>query len=104
MSTDGSSYEEETYSKGLNREDTLEHQIRIITNNYNNGKLAEFEWSIKALLPLLPKKIRVQFTPLPHDTSEECVEQHYQMFLNIQIKLEDDTNMVWNKKFIKTFE
>lgn len=98
---DDSFYSEETYSKGLSREDTLERQIRIITYFYSRGLWNEFEYSLKALIPLLPKLVRDQFKPLLHDTNK--VEDHYQQFMDIQEKLEADTNMIWKKKFIKTY-
>jgi len=101
---DDSFYDEETYSKGLNREDTLEAQIRLIASYYSKGLLDEFEWSLKALLPLLPKGVRDRFKPLQHDVGSEGVERHFQMFLEIQVFLESDTNMIWKKKFIKTYE
>jgi len=97
-------YDEETYSKGLNREDTLEYQNRIIANFYSRGLWDEFEYSLKALLPLLPQGIRIQFESLQHDTSIDGIERHYQMFYDIQDKMESDTNMIWKKKFIKTFQ
>ena len=68
-------YSEETYSKGLSREDTLERQIRIITYFYSRGLWDEFEHSLKALIPLLPKVVREQFTPLPHDKTK--VEEYW---------------------------
>lgn len=97
-------YEEETWSKGLSREDTLEKQIRFISYFYSKGLWNEFQYSLKILIPLLPKLIRDRFTPLPHAKSEEDIEQHYQQFLGIQTTLESDTNMIWRKKFIKTYE
>lgn len=96
-------YSEETYSKGLSREDTLEFQIRIIIKFYSTGQWDEFEYSIKALLPLLPSVIRNQFKPLKHNVTPTGVEEHYNQFLMIQDKLERDTNMIWKRKFIKTY-
>ena len=97
-------YEEETYSKALNREDTLERQMRMVTFFYSRGLWDEFEYSIKALISLLPKIVRTAFTPLEHNTSREGVEAHYNQFTDIQEKLESDTNMIFKKRFIKTFE
>ena len=96
--------DEETYSKGLSREDTLEKQIRLITYNYSKGLWDEFEYSLKALIPLLPKAIRKEFMPLDHDVSDGGIEKHYQQHTAIQALLESDTNMIWKKKFIKTYE
>jgi len=98
------SYEEETYSKGLSREDTLERQIRRITDYYSREEWDYFEYGIKILITLLPADVRCQFTPLDHNTSPPGIEKHYQQFTSIQEKLESDTNMIWKKKFIKTFE
>jgi len=97
-------YNEETYSKGLSREDTLEKQIRMVVYYYSKGMWNEFEYSLKALIPILPSMIREQFPPLTRDITPSGVEKHYQQFCNINSKLESDTNMVWKKKFIKTFE
>jgi len=97
-------YSEETYSKGLSREDTLEFQIRIIVKYYSSGMWNEFEYSLKALYPLLPSLIRERVKPLKHNITPVGVEEHYQWFLNIQEMLENDTNMIWKKKFIKTYE
>lgn len=98
------SYDEETYSKGLSREDTLEGQIRTCIAFYSRQEWHNFEFSLKALLLLLPYEIRKQFTPLQHDVSIYGVEKHYIQFLKIQNKLEKDTNMVWKKRFVKTYE
>jgi len=98
---DDSFYQEETYSHGLSREDTLEKQIRECTYFYSKGMWDEFEYSLKALIPLLPKVVRDQFPPLPHDIN--LIEDHYQQFMDINTKLEEDTNMIWKKKFIKTY-
>ncbi len=100
----GGYYDEETWSKGLSREDTLEKQVRIIASFYSKGLWNEFQYSLKILIPLLPKLIRDRFTPIPHAKSEEDIEKHYQQFLDIQVALELDTNMIWKKKFIKTYE
>ncbi|MBD3195205.1 MAG: hypothetical protein GF317_09130 [Candidatus Lokiarchaeota archaeon] len=100
--SDDAFYSEETYSKGLSREDTLEKQIRIITYFYSRGLWDEFEYSLKALLPLLPRVVREQFQALPHDINK--VEDHYNQFMDIQKLLESDTNMIWKKKFIKTYK
>lgn len=97
-------YSEETYSKGLSREDTLEKQFRLIAFHYSKGLWDEFEYSLKIIIPFLPKEIRGQFTPLKHDTSDSGLEKHYQQFLDIQDKIESDTNMIWKKRFIKTYE
>jgi len=97
-------YDEETYSKGLSREDTLEKQIRLIAYHYSKGLWDEFEYSLRILLPMLPKDVRTQFTPLKHDISANGVEIHYNQFQEIQEKIESDTNMIWKKRFIKTYE
>lgn len=97
-------YEEETYSKGLSREDTLEYHIRNIASNYSYQKWDEFEYGIKILIPLLPKDVRIQFKPLDHDITPSGVERHYQLFNDIQSKIEADTNMIWKKRFIKTYD
>jgi len=97
-------YSEETYSKGLSREDTLEFQIRTIIKFYSMGMWNEFEYSLKALYPLLPSLIRERFKPLKHNITPKGVEEHYNQFLDIQDMLESDTNMIWKKKFIKTYE
>ncbi len=100
----GGYYDEETWSKGLSREDTLERQIRLIATFYSNGAWNEFQYSLKILIPLLPSKLRDRFIPLPHATDESDIEQHFKQFLGIQTALENDTNMIWKKKFIKTYE
>lgn len=97
-------YDEETYSKGLSREETLEKQIRLIAYNYSKGMWDDFEYSLKALLPLLPKLIRERFDPLEHDTSSGGIERHYKQFGDIQAMLESETSMIWKKKFIRTYE
>lgn len=98
-------YDEETYIKPLSREDTLESQIRLIIYNYSKGLWNEFEYSLKILIVLLPKGVREQFEPLEHDiATAEGIEKHYQQFLEIQEKIESDTNMIWKKRFIKTYE
>ena len=95
---------EETWTKGLTREQTLEKQIQQIAYNYGMGLWDNFEYSLRALHPLLPKKVRDQFKPLEHDISIEGVEEHYQQFTEIQAFIEDNTNLIWKKKFIKTYE
>lgn len=100
-------YEEETWSKGLSRENTLEKQTQIITYNYSKGQWDDFEYSVKALIPLLPKTVRERFKPLEHDISQGKdggIEKHYQQFTDIQSFLEENTNMMWKKKFVKTYE
>jgi hypothetical protein len=97
-------YEDEVYTKPLSREDTLEKQIWFIAYSYSNGRWREFEYGLKALYPLLPFKVRTQFSILKFDPSPEGVEKHYQMFLEIQEKIEKDTNMIWKKRFVKTYE
>ena len=97
-------YEDEVFTKTLTREDTLEKQIQFITYSYSKGFWRDFEYGIKALILLLPKQVRAQFNPLKYDPSEIGIEQHYQQFSDIQTKIEDDTNMIWKKKFIKTYE
>lgn len=101
---EGAYYNEETYSKGLSREDTLESQIRAIAFFYSRMMWSEFEYAIKILLTMLPKEVRVQFKPLEIDTTPAGVEKHYQFFKNMQEKIEADTNMIWKKKFIKTYK
>jgi hypothetical protein len=97
-------FEEETYSKGLSREDTLEKQFRIIMYHYSKGLWHEFEYSLKIILPFLPKVVRTQFKPLKHDVSIEGIEQHYEQLLKMCEKIESDTNMIWKMKKITTFE
>lgn len=97
-------YDEETWSKGLSREDTLERQVRIISTYYSKGDWNEFQYSLKILIPLLPSLLRERFMPLPHATDESDIDAHYKQFLAIQKALEEDTNMIWKKKFIKTYE
>ena len=98
-------YEEETYTKGLSREDTIERQVRICAFNYSKGLFKEFEYSNRMLIALLPKQVRNNFSILPIDTTtDEAIEKHYQQFISIQETLEDDTNMIFKKKFIKTYE
>ena len=104
MSDESFSYDEETWSKGLSREDTLERQVRIISTFYSNGHWNEFQYSLKILIPLLPSLLRKRFKPLPHATDENDIDVHYEQFWAIQRALEDDTNMIWKKKFIKTYE
>jgi len=101
---DEAGFLEEQWSKGLSREDTLERQIRTIVYYYSKGLWDEFEYGIKALYPLLPGKVREQFLPLEHDTSSIGIQKHYDYFLTIQKKIEDDTNMIWRKRFVKTYE
>jgi len=101
---DGSYYGEEVYIKPLSREDTLEKQIGFIAHSYSRGIWNDFEHGLKALFTLLPKGVREQFTPLEFDPSDEGIEKHYQQFLEIQDKIESDTNMIWKKRFIKTYE
>lgn len=97
-------YEEETWSKGLSREHTLERQTQLIAYSYSKGLWDEFEYSLKALIPLLPGKVREAFKPLDHDVTTSGVEEHYQQFTDIQTFIEDNTNMMWKKKFVKTYE
>jgi len=97
-------YDEETYTKGLSREETIEKQIRICIYNYSLANWDNFEYSLKALIALLPLEIRKRFPPLKHNTTAEGVENHYTQFVKIQETLETDTNMVFKKKFIKTYE
>lgn len=100
----GDYYEEETWSKGLSREETLERQIRLIAFYYSKGMWNEFQYSLKILLPLLPAGVRELFTPEEHATDEKDIEKHYQQFTDIQVLLESDTNLIWKKKFVKTYE
>lgn len=97
-------YSEETWSQGLSREDTLEKQVRSISFFYSKGMWNEFQYSLKILIPLLPKLIRDRFNPLPHATEESDIDEHYKQFWDIQNVLESDTNMIWKKKFVKTYE
>ncbi|RLF56053.1 MAG: hypothetical protein DRN27_09950 [Thermoplasmata archaeon] len=101
---EGLQYNEETFRKGLNREDTLEGQIRNIVFFYSRMKWHEFEYSLKALFPLLPSPVREHFEILKHDVSVTGVEKHFKQFMEVQSFLESDTNMVWKKRFIKTYE
>jgi len=104
MTDDAPYYDEETYTKGLSREDTLEKQIRLIAYHFSKGLWDEFEYSLMILLPMLPKDVRTEFRPLKHDTSPDGIDQHYNQFQTIQEKIESDTNMIWKKRFIKTYE
>jgi len=97
-------YSAETYSKGLSREDTLERQIRLIAYHYSKGMWDDFEYSLKALIPLLPKGVRERFPPLEHDVSQNGIEKHFKQYNDIQSCLESDTNMIWKKRFVKTYE
>ncbi len=99
-------YSEEVYSKGLDREDTLEGQIRSIINYYSRMEWHNFEYSLKALYPLLPVKLVEEYglVPLKHDVSVTGVENHYQEFVRLQTLIETKTNMTWKKRFVKTFE
>ena len=97
-------YEEETYSKGLNREETIERQIRIITFYYSKGLWDNFEYSVKALFSLLPTTIRERFAIPEHDITTEGRDKHFKLFIEIQRSLEEDTNMIFKRKFIKTYE
>jgi len=98
------SYEEETYSKGLSREDTLEAQIRFVVRAYSEGKWGDFERGVKALHVLLPSEVRQKFDTLDENLSPEGVEKHYKFFEKIQDTIETETNMIWKRKFIKTYE
>jgi len=97
-------YEEETYSKGLSREDTIERQVRIVSDNYSKGRWDEFEYSLKILIALLPSELRNRYTVPLHRTDQKSIEEHYQLFTRIQQDLEHDTNMIFKKRFIKTYE
>lgn len=97
-------YDEEVYHKPLTRENTLENQIWNITKAYTKGDWREFEYGVNALIPLLPKLVRDQFTPNEYDFSTIGIEKFYQLFTRIQVVLESDTNMIWKKKFIKTYD
>jgi len=97
-------YMEETWSKGLTRENTLEKMIGKIAVHYSEGEWDEFEWGIKSLVTLLPKSIRDNIELPPHDIHPSGREEYYKCFVSIQEKLESDTNMIWKKKFIKTYE
>ena len=67
-------YEEETFSGGLSREDTIEKQVRTCFK-------------------------RIEF-----NVDERTVDKYYNQFIKIQETLEMNTNMVFKKKFIKTYE
>lgn len=95
-------YDEEVYRKPLDREDTLERLFRIAAYHYSKGEWHEFEYSLKIIIPFLPKGIRERFIPLVHDITNEGIEDHYQQFLKIQEMIESDTNMIWKKRYIKT--
>jgi hypothetical protein len=98
-------YEEETYTKGLSREDTIERQVRICAFYYSRGLWNEFEYSLKMLIALLPKELRERLSTLQIDTSsKEIIEKHFKRFVEIQETLELDTNMIFKKKFIKTYQ
>lgn len=97
-------YDEETWSKGLSREETLERQIRLIAFYYSKGMWNEFQYSLKILLPLLPAGVREMFEPETHATDEKGIEIHYKQFTDINVLLESDTNLIWKKKFVKTYE
>jgi len=98
-------YEEEVYSKGLSREDTIEKQVRICAYYYSKGLWVNFEYGLHILIALLPKEVRKQFTPIQIEAkSFEIINKHYEQFVNIQEALESDTNMIFKKKYIKTFE
>jgi len=101
---DGSYYDEETYSKGLSREDTLEAQIRFIVRAYSKGMWGDFERGVKVLHLLLPNEVRKKFSTMDEDLSPEGVQEHYKLFEKIQNTIETETNMIWKRKFIKTFE
>lgn len=100
----GADYQEETYSKGLSREDTIERQVRMTAFYYSSLKWDEFEYSLKALIGLLPKQIQNKISVLSHDISGVGIEKHYKQFVEIQNVLESDTNMIFKKRFIKTYE
>ena len=104
MNDEQSFYEEETWSKGLSREHTLEKQTQMIAYNYSKGLWDNFEYSLKALIPLLPEKVRMSFKPLDHDVTAKGIELHYQQFIAIQSFIEGNTNMMFKKKFVKTYE
>jgi len=97
-------YLDEVYAKGLNREDTIEKQIRKTVDAYSEGEWDKFEYSIKALIALLPTQIRIKFKPLQHDTTKEGIEDHYKQFIKIQETLEQETNMIFKKRYIKTYQ
>ena len=48
--------------------------------------------------------MRTKYPPLEHDTSAIGIEKHYKQFTDIQESLEMDTNMIFKKKFIKTYK
>jgi hypothetical protein len=97
-------FEEEVYSKGLSREDTIESHIRRAIYFYSKGLWDEFEYSVKILITILPSALKEQMKELDHNTSSKGVQEHYNQFKEIQRCLEDETNMIFKKKFIKTYE
>ena len=97
-------YEEEVFSKGLSRENTIEKQVGIATYFYSKGLWDEFEYSVKAMLPLLPEQIRERITLPEHNTTLKGVEAYFNSFIKMQSELENNTNMIFKKKFVKTYE
>lgn len=100
----GGYYEEETYSKGLNREDTIEGQIRTILFFYTRQQWPEFIHGVQIFYAVLPKAIRESIEPVDFSVTSDGVKTCYKKFIEIQNVLETDTNMIFKKKFIKTYE
>ena len=105
IENDDSYYDEETYSKGLSREDTIEKQVRLVAYHYSKGMWTQFEYSLHMLIALLPRDVRTRFKPIYIDAkSFDVISKHFEQFVDIQLALEEDTNMIFKRKFIKTFE
>ena len=97
-------YEEETYTKGLDRESTIEKQVQTAIFFYSRAMWAEFEYSVRALAVLLPKDVRDVFILPPIDVTDKGIQEYFKLFTLIQEKLELDTNLIFKKRFIKTYE
>lgn len=97
-------YQEEVFSKGLTRENTIEKQIQIALYFYSRGFWHEFEYSVKGLISILPNDLRDKIIIPNHNITSDGVEVFYKIFTSIQKMLEKDTNMIYKKKFIKTYE
>jgi hypothetical protein len=97
-------YDEEVYSKGLTREQTIESHTNRILYFYSKGSWDDFEYAIKIMIPILPTIIKNKIEIPEHNTSNQGVQQHYDLFNEIQNSLENETNMIYKKKFIKTYE
>lgn len=97
-------YEEETYTKGLSREETIEKQVRFAVYFYSRGEWHNFEYSVKMLVALLPRNLRDQLAIPEHNIQNNGTEEYYKLFIDIQTRLEEDTNLIFKKKFIKTYK